>query len=123
MHIIETGNVAAALGVKLAGVQVVAAYPITPQTPLTEKLSEFIEAGEMTARYVPVESEHSALAVCIAASQMPTTGPLATQRAASSPTSSKQAITVPASGVPARAASRSRRVISSSRPGTASASA
>ena len=68
MHIIETGNVAAALGVKLAGVQVVAAYPITPQTPLTEKLSELIEAGEMQAQYVPVESEHSALAVCIAAS-------------------------------------------------------
>ena len=68
MHIIETGNVAAALGVKLAGVQVVAAYPITPQTPLTERLSEFIEAGEMDARYVPVESEHSALAVCIGAS-------------------------------------------------------
>ena len=68
MHIIENGNVAAALGVKLAGVQVIAAYPITPQTPLTEKLSEFIEAGEMKAQYIPVESEHSALAVCIAAS-------------------------------------------------------
>jgi pyruvate/2-oxoacid:ferredoxin oxidoreductase alpha subunit len=68
VHIIETGNVAAALGVKLAGVQVVAAYPITPQTPLTEKLAELIEAGEMKAQYVPVESEHSALAVCIAAS-------------------------------------------------------
>ena len=68
MHVIETGNVAAALGVKLAGVQVVAAYPITPQTPLTEKLSELIEAGEMDARYVPVESEHSAMAVCIGAS-------------------------------------------------------
>ena len=68
MHIIENGNVAAALGVKLAGAQVIAAYPITPQTPLTEKLSEFIEAGEMRAQYVPVESEHSALAACIAAS-------------------------------------------------------
>lgn len=68
MHIIETGNVAAALGVKLAGAQIIAAYPITPQTPLAEKLSELIEAGEMNARYVPVESEHSALAVCIAAS-------------------------------------------------------
>ena len=67
MHIIENGNVAAALGVKLAGAQVIAAYPITPQTPLTEKLSEFIESGEMDAQYVPVESEHSALAVCIAA--------------------------------------------------------
>jgi pyruvate/2-oxoacid:ferredoxin oxidoreductase alpha subunit len=68
MHMIENGNVAAAIGVKLAGAQVIAAYPITPQTPLTEKLSEFIEAGEMKAQYVPVESEHSALAACIAAS-------------------------------------------------------
>jgi len=68
MHMIESGNVAAALGVKLAGAQVIAAYPITPQTPLTEKLSELIESGEMKAQYVPVESEHSALAACIAAS-------------------------------------------------------
>jgi pyruvate/2-oxoacid:ferredoxin oxidoreductase alpha subunit len=68
MHVIEDGNVAAAMGVKLAGAQVIAAYPITPQTPLTEKLSEFIESGEMRAQYVPVESEHSALAACIAAS-------------------------------------------------------
>ena len=68
MQIIEAGNVAAALGVKLARVQVVAAFPITPQTPLTEKLSELIESGEMEAEYVPVESEHSALSVCIAAS-------------------------------------------------------
>jgi len=68
MNIIESGNVAAALGVKLSRAQVIAAYPITPQTPLTEKLSEIIEAGEMDAQYVPVESEHSALAVCIAAS-------------------------------------------------------
>jgi len=68
MHIIESGNVAAANGVKLAKVKVIAAYPITPQTPLTEKLSEFVDAGEMDAEYIPVESEHSALAVCIAAS-------------------------------------------------------
>jgi pyruvate ferredoxin oxidoreductase alpha subunit len=68
MHMIENGNVAAALGVKLAGAQVIAAYPITPQTPLTEKLAEYIEAGEMKAQYLPVESEHSALAACIAAS-------------------------------------------------------
>jgi pyruvate/2-oxoacid:ferredoxin oxidoreductase alpha subunit len=67
MQVIESGNVAAALGVKLARAQVIAAYPITPQTPLTEKLSELIESGEMEAEYVPVESEHSALAICIAA--------------------------------------------------------
>lgn len=68
MHIIENGNVAAALGVKLSRAQVIAAYPITPQTPLTERLSEIIEKGEMKAEYIPVESEHSALSVCIAAS-------------------------------------------------------
>ncbi|HPR52705.1 MAG TPA: pyruvate ferredoxin oxidoreductase, partial [Deltaproteobacteria bacterium] len=68
MQIIESGNVAAALGVKLSRAQVIAAYPITPQTPLTEKLSELIEAQDMQAQYIPVESEHSALAVCIAAS-------------------------------------------------------
>ena len=67
MHIIENGNVAAALGVKLCRTNVIAAYPITPQTPLTEKLSEYIESGDMKAQYIPVESEHSALAVCIAA--------------------------------------------------------
>ncbi|MFO7559886.1 MAG: pyruvate ferredoxin oxidoreductase [Desulfobacterales bacterium] len=68
MHIIESGNVAAATGVKLARAEVIAAYPITPQTPLTEKLSELVDSGEMKAEYIPVESEHSALAVCIAAS-------------------------------------------------------
>ncbi|MFP3980638.1 MAG: pyruvate ferredoxin oxidoreductase [Desulfobacterales bacterium] len=68
MHIIESGNVAAALGVQLSGAQVIAAYPITPQTPLTEKLSELVDAGELNAQYIPVESEHSAMSVCIAAS-------------------------------------------------------
>jgi len=67
MSVIETGNTAAARAVKLCRAQVIAAYPITPQTPLTEKLSEMIEAGEMDAEYVAVESEHSALAVCIGA--------------------------------------------------------
>ncbi len=62
------GNRAAALGAKLSRVQVIAAYPITPQTPLTEALSEFVERGELDAQYVAVESEHSALAVCTSAS-------------------------------------------------------
>ena len=65
---IMTGNQAAALGARLARVQVVAAYPITPQTSLTEALAQFIESGEMKAEYVRVEGEHSALSVCIAAS-------------------------------------------------------
>ncbi|UCC60794.1 MAG: pyruvate ferredoxin oxidoreductase, partial [Dehalococcoidia bacterium] len=45
-----------------------AAYPITPQSPVTEKLSEYVEGGELEAEYVAVESEHSALAVCSSAS-------------------------------------------------------
>ncbi len=68
MYLIDSGNVAAAYGVKLAEVQVIAAYPITPQTPLVEKLSEFVDKGELDAQYIPVESEYSALSVCIAAS-------------------------------------------------------
>ncbi len=68
MYIIESGNVAAATGVKLSRAQVIAAYPITPQTPLTEKLSELVESGEMKSEYIQVESEHSAMSVCIAAS-------------------------------------------------------
>jgi len=68
MFVFESGNVAAATGVKLARVQVIAAYPITPQTPLTEKLSEYVDSGAFDAEYVAVESEHSALAVCIGAS-------------------------------------------------------
>ncbi|HEX7407115.1 MAG TPA: pyruvate ferredoxin oxidoreductase [Candidatus Binatia bacterium] len=68
MFVFESGNVAAATGVRLARVQVIAAYPITPQTPLTEKLSEYVDSGSFDAEYVAVESEHSALAVCIGAS-------------------------------------------------------
>lgn len=64
------GNQAAAHGAKLSRVQVIAAYPITPQTPLTETLSEFVERGEMKAEYVAVESEHSALTVCSSASMV-----------------------------------------------------
>jgi len=64
-NIIESGNVAAAQAVRLAAAEVIAAYPITPQTPVTEKLSEMIAQGEMDAEYVAVESEHSALGVCI----------------------------------------------------------
>ncbi|HUW46200.1 MAG TPA: transketolase C-terminal domain-containing protein [Dehalococcoidia bacterium] len=64
------GNHAAAQGAKLSRVQVIAAYPITPQSPVTEKLSEFVERGELDAEYIAVESEHSALAVCTSASMV-----------------------------------------------------
>jgi pyruvate/2-oxoacid:ferredoxin oxidoreductase alpha subunit len=64
------GNHAAAQGTKLSRVQVIAAYPITPQSPVTETLSEFVERGELDAQYIAVESEHSALAVCTSASMV-----------------------------------------------------
>ncbi|MDG6220339.1 MAG: pyruvate ferredoxin oxidoreductase, partial [Candidatus Thermoplasmatota archaeon] len=63
-----TGNVASAYGAKLARAQVVAAYPITPQTTIVEKIADFVANGEMDTQYVKVESEHSAMAACIAAS-------------------------------------------------------
>ncbi|MDD4189018.1 MAG: pyruvate ferredoxin oxidoreductase [Eubacteriales bacterium] len=68
MRQLMTGNYAASYAVKYAGVQVIAAYPITPQTQIVEKLSEMCAAGELKARYINVESEHSAMAACIGAS-------------------------------------------------------
>jgi len=65
---ILTGNYAAAHALRQVKVGVVAAYPITPQSPVVEKIAEFIKEGKMNARFVKVESEHSALAVCVAAS-------------------------------------------------------
>ncbi|MEM0291613.1 MAG: pyruvate ferredoxin oxidoreductase [Fervidicoccaceae archaeon] len=57
-----TGNHAVAYAVKLSRVKVISAYPITPQTSIVEKLSEFVEKGELDASIIKVESEHSALA-------------------------------------------------------------
>jgi len=65
---VMTGNEAAATASKLARVQVIAAYPITPQSPVVEQLSAWVESGELPAEFVAVESEHSALTVCIGAS-------------------------------------------------------
>jgi 2-oxoisovalerate ferredoxin oxidoreductase alpha subunit len=65
---VMTGNYAAAYAVKLADVKMVAAYPITPQTSVIEKISEFVASGEMKAEYIKVESEHSAMSCCIGAS-------------------------------------------------------
>ncbi len=65
---IITGNQAAALAARNARVRVVAAYPITPATPVVEELSRMVETGEMKAHFILVESEHSAMAACIGAS-------------------------------------------------------
>ncbi|MGA3192511.1 MAG: transketolase C-terminal domain-containing protein [Candidatus Bathyarchaeia archaeon] len=62
------GDEAVALAVKQADVDVVAAYPITPQTIIVEKLSEYVANGEVETEYVCTESEHSAMAACLAAS-------------------------------------------------------
>jgi pyruvate ferredoxin oxidoreductase alpha subunit len=62
------GDEAVALAVKQSDVDVVAAYPITPQTIIVEKFSEYVANGEVETEYVCTESEHSAMAACLAAS-------------------------------------------------------
>jgi pyruvate ferredoxin oxidoreductase alpha subunit len=61
-------SLAAAEAVKMANVDVVAAYPITPQTHIVEHLSELVADGELDAEFIPVESEHSAMSVCCGSS-------------------------------------------------------
>ncbi len=60
-------NYAIAHAVKDLDVDVVAAYPITPQTTVVEKISEFVANGELDAEFIHVESEHSAMSATIAA--------------------------------------------------------
>jgi pyruvate ferredoxin oxidoreductase alpha subunit len=57
-------SIAMAEAVKLANVDCISAYPITPQTHIVEHLSEVVANGELDAEFIPVESEHSALSVC-----------------------------------------------------------
>ncbi|HOL17699.1 MAG TPA: pyruvate ferredoxin oxidoreductase [Bacillota bacterium] len=59
-----TGNQAAALAVQRAGVELVAAYPITPQTAIVETLASLHAQGELKGEFVSVESEYAALACC-----------------------------------------------------------
>jgi len=63
-----TGNKAVATAVKLARPQVIAAYPITPQTEIVESLSSMVAKGELDAEFIAVESEHSAMGAAIGAS-------------------------------------------------------
>jgi pyruvate/2-oxoacid:ferredoxin oxidoreductase alpha subunit len=62
-----SGNDAVAAGVARARPAVIAAYPITPQTSIAERLAEACASGELPARFILVESEHSAMATCIGA--------------------------------------------------------
>jgi pyruvate ferredoxin oxidoreductase alpha subunit len=63
-----TGDEAVALAAKQCDIDVLAAYPITPQTIIVERFSEFVANGEVDTEFVCVESEHSALSACIGAS-------------------------------------------------------
>jgi pyruvate ferredoxin oxidoreductase alpha subunit len=67
-RIAVTGDDAIAEAAKLVNPDVVAAYPITPQTIIVERFSDFVADGEVDTEYVCVESEHSAMSACIGAS-------------------------------------------------------
>ena len=62
-----TGNVAAAWGARLAEVDYVPAFPITPQTEIIETISEWMHRGIMPGKYVNMDSEHSMLTAAGAA--------------------------------------------------------
>ncbi|MCU0835775.1 MAG: hypothetical protein MUC77_15285 [Chromatiaceae bacterium] len=66
-RVLLTGNAAAAWGARLARVDYVPAFPITPQTEIIEALARWIDAGEMAARLVTLESEHSMITAAGAA--------------------------------------------------------
>jgi pyruvate ferredoxin oxidoreductase alpha subunit len=62
------GDEAAAYSTKQVNPDVVAAYPITPQTIIVERYSEYVADGEVDSEFIAVESEHSALSSCVGAS-------------------------------------------------------
>lgn len=66
-RLVDTANHIAAHAARLARVEVVSAYPITPQTQVIEEISRFISEEEFDCEYIPVESEHSAMAAMIGA--------------------------------------------------------
>jgi pyruvate ferredoxin oxidoreductase alpha subunit len=65
-----SGNKAVAEGVRLSEVNVVSAYPITPQTSIVEYISEYVANGILHAQFVQAESEFGAMSVCIGASSV-----------------------------------------------------
>lgn len=67
-RIAVTGNHAVSVAMRQINPDVVAAYPISPQSEVVEQFAEFASNGEVTTEFVPVESEHSAMSACIGAS-------------------------------------------------------
>lgn len=63
-----SGNEAAAHAIRQINPDVIAAFPITPSTPIPQNVSQFIADGRMTTEFVTVESEHSAISACVGAS-------------------------------------------------------
>ncbi|MDD5127265.1 MAG: transketolase C-terminal domain-containing protein [Dehalococcoidales bacterium] len=61
-------SIALSDAVKLTNADVIAAYPITPQTHIVEHLAELVANGELDAAFIPVESEHSAMSACLGSS-------------------------------------------------------
>ncbi len=68
MKRVITGDHAVAMGAKLCRVEVVPAYPITPQTLIIEHIADFVNDGEMDAKFLTMESEHSVMSAAAAAS-------------------------------------------------------
>ncbi len=68
MKKVMMGNHALSYGAMLSRSRVISAYPITPQTQVVELLSEMCSDGTLDAKFIKVESEHSAMASCIGAS-------------------------------------------------------
>ena len=68
MKQVTEGSHAVSEAVRLARVQVISAYPITPQTHIVEALAAYCAEGQLAARFLCVESEHSAMAAVIGAS-------------------------------------------------------
>ena len=62
-----SGNEAVANAMRQINPDVVAAFPITPSTEIPQYFSTFVNNGQVTTEFVPVESEHSAMSACIGA--------------------------------------------------------
>ncbi len=67
MKKVITGDHAVAIGAKLSRVEVVPAFPITPQTLIIEHIADFVNDGEMDAKLINMESEHSVMSAAAAA--------------------------------------------------------
>lgn len=65
---VMTANKAVAEAVRLAKPQVIPVYPITPQTTISEYLAQYVADEKIDAKYVKVESEHSAISASVGAS-------------------------------------------------------